>query len=192
MRHTGTIALETERLILRRFTAEDAAPMFENWAADPDVTKYLPWKEYSRADDVRAYLKGLEEKYLSPDFYDWCIVWKENGEPIGSAGAVSVNDRLRSFSVGYCLSKKYWGRGIIPEAVNAVLKHFFETVGAARVSGAHFVDNPKSGRVLAKCGFKEEGLLRKNALDNAGNFVDVKLYALTDDDYFSSKNNKNR
>ncbi|PWM70706.1 MAG: N-acetyltransferase [Bacillota bacterium] len=184
MRHTGTIVLDTDRLRLRRFTVDDAEKMFENWAGNPEVTKYLPWKFYADCNGVKRYLAELEEKYKAPDFYDWCIEWRENGEPIGSVGAVQICERLSSVGVGYCLSEKYWGKGVVPEALNAVLKHFFVTLGAVRVTGAHFVENAKSGKVLKKCGFTEEGVLRKGAMNNEGAFVDAKLYSITDDEYF--------
>lgn len=184
MKHTGTVTLETERLILRRFTADDAPAMFANWAADKEVTRYLPWREYEREEDVKKYLEDLTARYCSEKFYDWCIVPKETGEPIGSAGAVRVDDELSTIGIGYCIGRKYWGHGIVPEAVHAMLKHFFEILGAVRVTGSHFAENPKSGRVLLKCGMKEEGLLRKSTKDNRGNFVDVKVYSVTDDDYF--------
>ena len=61
---------------------------------------------------------------------------------------------------------------------------FFETLGAVRVSAAHHTDNPKSGRVMQKLGMRPEGILRKNAKDNKGNFVDVCVYSMTDDDWF--------
>lgn len=184
MKHTGTVELETQRLILRRFRADDADKMFENWAGSEKVTAHLPWAAYKDAESVKDYLRTLENNYSSPSFYDWCIVLKETGEPIGSIGAVGVNDDLSSIGLGYCLSERYWGQGIVPEAGRAVLKLFFETLGAVRVSAAHHTDNPKSGRVMQKLGMRPEGILRKNAKDNKGNFVDVCVYSMTDDDWF--------
>mgnify|MGYP001637635280 CR=1 FL=1 len=186
MNHTGTISLETDRLRLRRFTDADAEKMFANWAGNPNVTRYLPWKYYDDVEGVRTYLKELQENYRSPDFYDWCIEWKKTGDPIGSIGAVSVNERLRAVGIGYCLSESFWGKGIVAEALRAVLQHFFKVLGAVRVTGAHFTANPNSGKVLVKCGFFKEGTLRKGAIDNTGHFVDVNLYAVTDDDFLKN------
>lgn len=185
MNHTGTIRLETQRLILRRFTLEDAEKMFKNWANSENVTRYLPWHSYENVDGVKAYLKELQDNYNSEKFYDWCIELKETHEPIGSIGAIGVNDDFSAIGLGYCLSEKYWGHGIVPEAGTAVLKLFFEKLGAVRVSAAHHVINEKSGRVMQKLGMHEEGILRKNAKDNRGNFVDVKLYSITDEDWFN-------
>ena len=188
MKHVGTVKIETPRLILRKFTLDDTEKMFTNWASSENVTKYLPWSAYKSVDGVIGYLKNLQNNYLSDYFYDWCIELKKTREPIGSVGAVSVNEEFSAIGLGYCLSENYWDQGIVPEACQSVLGLFFEQLGAVRVSAAHHVSNPKSGRVLQKLGMQFEGTLRKNAKDNRGNFVDVKVYSITDDDWFRRKN----
>lgn len=189
MNHTGTITLYTERLILRRFTENDAPVMFENWAADEKVTQYLPWKEYKSLSETQDYLREVTARYASPDFYEWCIVLKETGEPVGSCGAVQVNDDLRAVGLGCCLSRKVWGLGLAPEATQAMLRHFFETVGAERISAAHHEPNLKSGRVMQKCGMTYEGTLRKNAKDKNGDLVNTCVYSVLAEEYFSRQKN---
>ena len=192
MNHTGTITLYTERLILRRFTENDAPAMFANWAADREVTQYLPWKEYKSLAETQDYLREVTERYASPDFYEWCVVLKETGEPVGSCGAVQVNDDLRAVGLGCCLSRKVWGLGLAPEATQAMLRHFFETVGAARISAAHHEPNLKSGRVMQKCGMTYEGTLRKNAKDKNGNLVNTCVYSVLAEEYFARQKNVER
>ncbi len=177
MRHTGTVELETERLILRKFTREDAPKMFQNWASDPDVPRYMTWKAHKSVAETEAYLDSIVAKYPE-NWYEWCVVWKETGEPVGSVGCINPSEEVQSIEIGWCLSRLYWGRGIMPEAANRVLRHLFEEVGANRVSSCHFLENPKSGRVMQKIGMTCEGTLRQNAKDNEGNLVDVKVYSI--------------
>ena len=79
----------SERLVLRRFVIEDAEAMFENWASDPEVTKYLTWPAHTSTDTSRAVLEDWISFYPRENYYQWAIVLKENGsEPIGSISAV--------------------------------------------------------------------------------------------------------
>ena len=84
----GTKRLETARLILRRFTLEDAQKMYENWAGDPEVTKFLTWPTHESAETSRQILKEWVAAYDNPEVYQWCIEEKESGEPVGSIGVV--------------------------------------------------------------------------------------------------------
>ena len=93
---------------------------------------------------------------------------KETGEPIGSIGTVLVLDDLALVRVGYCMGSRWWGQGIMPEALAAVIRFFFERVGVNRVESCHDVRNPNSGRVMAKCGMQYEGTLRQACLNNQG------------------------
>jgi ribosomal-protein-alanine N-acetyltransferase len=68
MTHKGTIPLETDRLILRRFTAEDDTAMFKNWCADPDVTKYLMWKTHESIEESRQVLSDIWLAMMNPTF----------------------------------------------------------------------------------------------------------------------------
>ena len=89
----GTKRLETERLILRRFTLEDAEKMYENWAGDPEVTKFLTWPTHESAEISRQILKEWVAAYDNPEIYQWCIEEKESGEPVGSIAVVSRNEK---------------------------------------------------------------------------------------------------
>ena len=94
MNHTRTKRLETERLILRKFELSDAQNMFENWAANPNVTKYLIWQPYTNVDDVRVYIQSCIDGYASDSTYNWVIEYKENGQAIGSISVVEVKEHI--------------------------------------------------------------------------------------------------
>ena len=108
MKHLGTQTIETERLILRKFRAEDAQAMFNNWASDDEVTKFLTWPTYKNVDDLKKYIDYLLNNYMNNQFYDWAIEFKEIGEPIGSIGVVDINENTELVHVGYCIGRA-WG-----------------------------------------------------------------------------------
>lgn len=178
MKHCGTRQLETERLVLRRFVVEDAEAMYRNWASDPEVTKYLTWPTHANVDVTRAILKEWTATYASQNYYQWAIVLKENGAcPIGSIAAVKMNDDVSIAQIGYCLGRLWWHRGIMSEALKAVIDFFFNEVGANRIEARYDPRNPHSGMVMQKCGMKYEGTSRSSDRNNQG-ICDACWYAI--------------
>lgn len=182
MEHKGTVTLETDRLILRRFTADDAEPAFKNWTSSDAVTKFLRWPTYRDISAMREYINFQLENYKKIDTYDWAIVLKELGEPIGSMGAVAFNEKAQSVEIGYCIGEKWWRRGYTSEALAAVIKFFFEEVGVNRVYSEHDPRNPNSGKVMEKCGMKYEGTLRQADWNNSG-ICDTRIYGILEEEY---------
>ncbi len=152
MRHKGTAELRTQRLLLRRFTPEDAAAVYENWAGDSRVTRFLSWPTHRNIGETKTVLALWEASYLRDDFYIWGIVFE--GRLSGSIGVTAIDEKNHSCEVGYCLAFDCWNRGIMSEALNCVLRYLLEEVGFRRVEARHHVDNPASGRVMKKCGMK--------------------------------------
>ena len=175
--HKGTQTIETSRLILRRAVREDAEPMFRNWASDPDVTKYLTWPTYEKVETAYQILDLWASEYEKPDYYQWMIVLKELGEPIGSISVVRQNDRVEEAEIGYCIGSRWWHKGIVSEALAAVIKYLFEEVGMNRVAARHDPNNPHSGGVMRKCGMKYEGTNRSCDRNNQG-ICDAAQYSI--------------
>ena len=184
MNYKGTIQLESERLLLRRFKIEDAEDMYNNWASDDEVTKYLIWRTHKNVEESRIILTEWTSQYCYKDFYQWAIVLKENNFLLGSIGVVDANDNIDCIRVGYCISRKYWHQGITSEAFSMIIKFFFEEVKANRIEAAHNVDNINSGKVMLKCGLKKEGVLRSVYRDNTG-LVDAAIYSILSKEYFN-------
>lgn len=182
MIHKGTVTVETERLILRRFTAEDAEAMFRNWMSNDNVTKFLRWQTHSDISITHEYIKFLLDNYDRPDFYEWAIELKSIGEPIGSISSVYLNDNVGAVEIGYCIGEAWWRQGYTTEALAAVMKFFFKEVGANRVFSEHDVNNPNSGKVMQKCGLKYEGTLRQADRNNMG-LCDTAVYGLVAEEY---------
>lgn len=177
MNHKGTQKIETERLILRRFKVSDAPHMFNNWANDSEVTKYLTWQPHENVQFTEKLLADWIENYNNDKSYNWCIELKETSQPIGSIAAVMVLEKINIVEIGYCMGKEYWSKGIMSEALNAIIDFFFKSVNVNRVQAKHDTNNPASGRVMAKCGMNYEGTLIQAGLNQQG-LCDVCLYAI--------------
>lgn len=178
MNHCGTETIETKRLILRRFSINDAEAMHRNWASDPEVTKFLTWPVHKSVEDSKEILKKWIPSYEQKDYYQWAIVLKEQGnEPIGSIAAVDQDDDTQKVHIGYCIGKNWWHQGIMSEALGAVIDFFFDRVGVNRVESRHDPRNPHSGMVMKKCGMKYEGTLRASDRNNQG-ICDACWYAI--------------
>jgi ribosomal-protein-alanine N-acetyltransferase len=183
MEHLGTKKLETKRLILRRFIINDTEKAFNNWTNDDEVTKYLMWPTHQNTNVTRSILEQWIQKYEKIDFYQWAIVLKEINEPIGAISVVGQLDEIKMVHIGYCIGKKWWNKGITSEALDTLIKFFFEEVGVNRVESRHDPNNPNSGKVMVKCGMKYEGLRRQADYNNQG-ICDSVEYGIIADDYF--------
>ena len=182
LNHKGTKIIETERLILRPFTMADVEPMFHGWANDPEVCRYMTWPAHESVDVTRALLERWTGCYGAPDYYNWAIVLKENGpEPIGNISTAHVTEVTLCATMGYCMSRAHWGKGIMPEALKAVIDYFFDEVGFNRVDADHDIENPKSGRVMQKAGMAFEGTARQGGHNNRG-IIDLCRWAILKSD----------
>lgn len=191
MKHLGTVKLKTDRLILRRFCESDAEQMFANWANDPEVTRYLTWTPHENVECTRALLRLWVEQYKNPDNYNWAI--EHDGELIGNISLVQVDENSERGTLGYCMAKKQWGKGVMTEALREVLRFCFEEVGFYRIEGAHAVPNIGSSRVMEKCGLLYEGTLREHfRLLSSGERVDIVTRGILCGDYFADKKRAER
>ncbi len=181
--HLGTKTLSTNRLTLRRFRLEDAEAMWRNWALDPDVTRFLTWQPHTSVDETRSIIKGWIKGYQQPDNYQWAITLKKQpDEPIGSISVVEKDDRIRMVHIGYCIGKNWWHQGITSEALEEIIRCFFEEVGINRIESRHDPANPYSGKVMIKCGLKLEGVKKQGDWNNQG-ICDCLCYGLVREDY---------
>jgi ribosomal-protein-alanine N-acetyltransferase len=168
MQHLGTVTLETPRLILRRFTLDDAADMFENWASDDEVTRFLSWPTHTSVEVSKKVAAQWVEEYKSEKYYQWCIELKETGRAIGSIAVVDIKDKVDAVEIGYVIGKAYWHQGIMSEAFAAVIDYLFNKVGLNRIEARHDPHNPNSGKVMLKCGLKYEGTMIQASRNNTG------------------------
>ena len=190
LKHIGTNNIETDRLLLRKVEMNDAESIFNNWAKDPENVKYVTWKAHESIDETTRIVSSWISNYKSEKYYRWMIVLKENNSVVGGIDVVSMFEDLECCEIGYILSKKYWNRGFMSEALNAVLDYLFCKVGFHRIHAKHDVSNPASGRVMEKNGLKYEGILRKFIRNNSGLWVDTAIYSILNSEFV--KNGKNK
>lgn len=169
--------IETERLILRKITFDDAADIFNNYASRDKVTEFLSWQSHKSINDTISYLNNVVLPAYNDEIYRWAIEFKQDGKMIGCIDIVKFDKKVKMAELGYVLSDDYWGLGIMPEAGNAVIEYLKE-LGFKRIQAIHHMDNPKSGRVMQKLGMQFEGVLRKSHLNNKGEIIDVAMYSL--------------
>lgn len=142
--------IETERLILRDASVDDAEDMFE-YAKLEEVTKYLSWKPHLSVKDSEKILEMLSKEAKEKDSYAIkAIVLKENDKMIGTIDARIFGDGLKDAEFGYCLNPKYWNKGYMSEALKAFIQSLHKEHGVENVFGSFERENIASKRVMQK------------------------------------------
>ena len=121
-------------------------------------------------------------RYRSREPASWGIEYLPEGRVIGTIGFMWIQEDNAAAEVGYSLARDYWNRGIMTEALRAVIQYGFDDMALNRIEAQHETTNPASGAVMRKCGMVREGTLRQR-LYNKGRYVDVELYAILRRDY---------
>lgn len=141
--------LETPRLVLRAFSNEDINDIFE-YASVKSVTDFLPWEAHQTLDDTKAFLKMSKEMFKKYGNIEFAILLKEENKVIGGISIRKWNDNNRCADIGYVLSSKYWGRGIITEAIKRIIKYGFEDLNVNRIEAHCDENNIGSYRAMEK------------------------------------------
>ena len=152
----GELVIETERLILRPFKQSDLHD-FNEYASVPGVGEMAGWKHHETIEKTQEIL----DMFIKED-KTFAIIFKKNNKVIGSLGVekYGLEEKLTEFEsyygreIGYVLSKDYWGKGIMPEAVGAVIKYLFNDLNLDFLTCGYYDFNNQSKRVQEKCGFK--------------------------------------
>ena len=176
-----TPQLETERLLLRKLVPEDADDIFA-YASDEEVAKYMTWDTHKTIDDSQQFINFTLDRYIKDDAGEWGIILKESGKLIGAAGFPWFDRKNSRAEIGYVLGRRYWGKGIMPEAVRRILRFTFNELNLNRIECVHALPNEKSGRVMQKAGMAFEGIARERMFAK-GRYWDVKQYAILRSDW---------
>lgn len=146
--------IQTERLVLRAWKESDTHDLFE-YASVDGVGEMMGWKHHETIDESHKMLSDF-----MANKNELAIVYKQNNKVIGSIGLrsswASGDDTYKNLSseeIVYILSKDYWGKGLMPEVVKAVIDFCFNSYGIEVLTCGHFEINPQSKRVIEKCGF---------------------------------------
>lgn len=146
--------LETERLRLRKIRREDAQRIFDCWASDPEVTRFLTWSPHASVEVTKQVMEIWMADYEHPDCYRYGIELKETGELIGMIDVVRITDGKPE--LGYCSGRGYWGHGYMTEALKALCAELFDD-GYTTLLIRAVRENVGSNRVIQKAGFTFTG-----------------------------------
>lgn len=144
--------IETERLILRPLSVDDAEDVFK-WTGDPRVAEFMIYSTHESVEVSKEWLRSLD---TLENEYSWGFVRKSDGMLIGS-GSIRLRPDEGRWSFGYNIRRDCWNNGYTTEAAQRMIRFVRETHGADRFVSEHAVDNPASGRVMEKCGLHFTG-----------------------------------
>ena len=145
--------MKTERLILRRWEEADAESLYE-YAKDPDVGPIAGWPPHKSIEESLGIIKTV---FCSEEAYAVCL--KKDNKAIGAIelklnGHTDMTERDDECELGYWIGKPFWGRGLIPEAAEEIIRHGFEDLEMRAIWCGYYDGNEKSKRVQEKLGFK--------------------------------------
>lgn len=146
--------IETERLLMRKFTPDDLEKLIE-LRSDEEVIKYLGGRTLQNPEAIKKRLQFYLDCYEKYGFGMCAMIWKETGEMFGWSGIQPLDDS-DEIEVGYGMIKEFWGKGIGFECAKAWLKHGFEVAKLERIVAVADPDNKGSWRIMEKCGMNRE------------------------------------
>ncbi len=149
---------ETPRLLLRPPVMEDAETIYQAYATDKLVTRFLMWQPHRSIEETEHFLKRCRQVWRDGSAFPWVITLKQNNEMIGM---VELSVDGHKAELGYVLAQSYWDQGYASEAASLVVDWTIAQPSIFRVWAVCDVDNHASGRVLEKAGMQLEGTLRR-------------------------------
>lgn len=177
--------LDTKRLSLDSLQASDSQSIFELFS-EPEVVSYYDLSAFSEKEQAANLIQFFANRFETGEGIRWAIRLKDTKKLIGTCGFNSWSPKMKNAVIGYDLQKQYWGRGIVTEAVNAIVKTAFS--GKLKCEHIHRIQadtvpgNIASEYVLKKVGFREEGIRRQSAYWK-GEFHDLKCFGLLRSEY---------
>lgn len=183
--HTGTVPLETDRLLLRRTVKSDIDEFFFI-QLNPNIRRYLGTNRLG--DDLEKNRKYFdEEKYNELNYYRWTIVRKEDNKILGCIYLNIHDEKARTAGIDYWIREDAWGNGYTTEASRKILNFAFNTLNINRIESCGGKDNPGTYKVMEKIGLKYEGERKEGIFYYYGGLENLVLYGITKEEY---KNNK--
>ena len=150
--------LETNRLLLRLPVMEDAQALFQKYARDPEVTKYLIWRPHETILVTREFIHRCILCWQAGTAFPWVVVRRDDRELVGM-----LELRIDKFQadLGYVIAREYWGNGFATEITRSVIEWAMSQKNIFRVWATCDIENSASARVLEKAGMQREGVLRR-------------------------------
>ncbi len=167
--------LKTKRLTLRKVEPEDIDSIFK-YASDIEIDRYVGWDYHKSIDDTKEFVDSILTKYQKDEPSDWGIIDNQAKCMIGTIGLFNYNKIHGFIEIGYALSREYWNKGIMTEALNIVNRYCYDELNVNRIEANCFIENIGSKKVLEKCGFRSEGILREKFYAK-GKYNDVEIFS---------------
>ncbi len=151
--------LTTRRLLLRRPRLDDASFLFDAYASDPDIPRFMTWVAHADVSETTAFLEDCLKGWDDGSRFEYVLErLAEPGVPIGMIGMLPGPART---NYGYVLAREHWGQGHMSEALTALVDWALDQPGIHRAEAYCDLDNPASARVMEKAGMAHEGILRR-------------------------------
>jgi RimJ/RimL family protein N-acetyltransferase len=144
--------------VLRRPRLSDANDIFDSYASDPEVTRYVTWRPYKDSSEVAPFLQSRLARWDSGEEFSWAITRPQEGQVIGM---IACRVREHAADIGYVLGRHYWSRGYTTESATAIVDWAINLAFVCRVWAVCDIENKPSARVLEKVGMQREGVLRR-------------------------------
>lgn len=168
--------LATDRLVLRELRDEDAEDAYGMFS-DPEVMRYVGKHPHRSLEETRAALARTRDRFAKRDGLTWAITLRGEDRFIGSCCHWRLMKEHLRTEVGYDLLRAHWGRGLVSEALGAILDYGFTGMGLHSTEAQIDPANERSRQVLLRLGFRQEGLLRENFFFD-GKFTDTAIFTL--------------
>ena len=169
--------MQTSRILLRPWRESDAETLYQ-YASDPEVGPRAGWPPHQSVDESLEIIRTLFHSETM-----WAVEWKETGEAIGCVGYLPASASNLEITddqceAGYWVARPYWNQGICTEALQLLIDYCFNQKGFRTIWSDYFPDNPASGRVMEKCGFRDTSTINRCSRLQIGSDRPVKVMKL--------------
>jgi [ribosomal protein S5]-alanine N-acetyltransferase len=177
--------LQTERLLLRELRSDDdLAPYFAMFSS-PEVMRYIGRPVHKDIEESREFLERNRIQFAHRTGIRWAITLRGDDRMIGSVGHWRLMKEHNRAEIGYDLHESHWGKGLMPEALRAVLRFGFVEMELHSTEAQIDPDNQRSRRVLERLGFRSDGRIRENFLYD-GRYIDSEVFTLLDREFLKN------
>ena len=176
--------ITTLRLLIRPYNMNDLSDVHE-YSSDPDVCKYMIWGP-NTLEETKVFIEKTIENIRNKPIqnYELAIIKKEIQKTIGGCGLINISYEHKEAEIGYCLNRKYWGKGYGTEATNAMLQYGFKNLNLHRIYATCDINNKLSERIFIKLRMEKEGVLREHKYIN-NRWKSSLLYSILETEYYS-------
>lgn len=179
---TSFPTLTTNRLLLRQLRPGDAEALFAIFS-DEETMKFYGDAPHRSLDESREEIRQALARYAQHESLRWAITLHDEDTFLGSCALFHFDEGFHRGEIGYELHRDFWGRGIMTEAVSAILTYSFSELNLHRVEALMDIANERSRGLALKLGFTYEGYLRQRYYIGEGHFEDEHYFGLLRDEW---------